>query len=201
MKFKLIKTPNLTSIQDHLEFDDSFLNSFSKNSSTAYLRLWEIKHYHIVLGRSNHKRNEVKTTLCDHLSIKTTKRCSGGGTVILGPGCMCYSIFIPTHFDAVTTIPKTNNYVMTFLKQALNNLEENIKIKGYTDLCINNKKFSGNSQRRLRHVLLFHGTIMYNFDLDIISKTLKHPSKEPDYRKKRTHLSFLTNFNHQKQII
>ena len=54
-------------------------------------------------------------------------------------------------------------------------------------------KFSGNSQRRRRRALLFHGTILYNFDLALITGLLRKPSSEPDYRASRSHELFVTN--------
>jgi lipoate---protein ligase len=68
-------------------------------------------------------------------------------------------------------------------------------IRGCTDLAINGIKFSGNSQRRRKHYLLFHGTFLLNFDLALISELLRMPSKQPDYRNSRRHDEFLTNLN------
>jgi lipoate-protein ligase A len=69
----------------------------------------------------------------------------------------------------------------------------NLSIRGHTDLAIGERKFSGNSQRRRRHFLLFHGTFLLNFDLALVSELLPMPSKQPDYREHRTHDRFLTN--------
>jgi lipoate-protein ligase A len=68
-------------------------------------------------------------------------------------------------------------------------------VRGHTDLAIGGCKFSGNSQRRRKHFLLFHGTFLLNFDLALIGDLLRMPSKQPDYRESRTHADFLTNIN------
>ena len=47
----------------------------------------------------------------------------------------------------------------------------------------------------------FDGTILYNYDIDTISKKLKHPPKEPDYRKSRKHDDFLSNIPLKKLTI
>jgi lipoate-protein ligase A len=73
--------------------------------------------------------------------------------------------------------------------------EVRVAIRGHTDLAIGEKKFSGNSQRRRKHFLLFHGTFLLNFDLALIGDLLRMPSKEPDYRENRKHADFLTNIN------
>jgi lipoate-protein ligase A len=66
--------------------------------------------------------------------------------------------------------------------------------RGISDLAVGDQKFSGTAQRRKRSHFLFHGTILYGFDLPLIEKYLRHPQAkdEPDYREGRDHLGFLT---------
>src|SRR5208283_5307786 len=68
----------------------------------------------------------------------------------------------------------------------------NVSVRGHTDLAIGDRKFSGNSQRRRKHFLLFHGTFLLNFDLSLINELLPLPSKQPAYREQRSHDRFLT---------
>jgi lipoate-protein ligase A len=76
-------------------------------------------------------------------------------------------------------------------------------VRGHTDLALVTRhsslityhKFSGNSQRRRKHFLLFHGTFLLDFNLALVSEFLEMPSKQPDYRGDRSHDSFLTNLN------
>src|SRR5207302_3720023 len=64
---------------------------------------------------------------------------------------------------------------------------------GTSDLAAAGRKFSGNSQQRKRHFLLHHGTLLYDFDLERVSRYLRQPARQPDYRRDRTHAAFLTN--------
>jgi lipoate-protein ligase A len=70
-----------------------------------------------------------------------------------------------------------------------------VTVRGHTDLCLRDVKFAGNSQRRRRHFLLFHGTILLNCDLSLISELLRMPSLQPDYRAGRAHRDFVMNLN------
>ena len=56
-------------------------------------------------------------------------------------------------------------------------------------------KFSGNSQRRKRRALLFHGAFLLDLDLALVEGALLMPSKEPDYRANRSHSEFLVNLS------
>jgi lipoate-protein ligase A len=74
-------------------------------------------------------------------------------------------------------------------------LGRDVEVRGITDLAIGDLKFSGNAQRRKRHALIFHGTFLLNFDLELLSRLLAKPSKEPDYRVGREHGKFVLNLN------
>jgi lipoate-protein ligase A len=55
------------------------------------------------------------------------------------------------------------------------------------------RKFSGNSMRARRSHLLYHGTLLYNFDLRLIETCLRLPPRQPDYREQRSHSEFVAN--------
>jgi lipoate-protein ligase A len=62
-------------------------------------------------------------------------------------------------------------------------------------------KFAGNSQRRRKNFLLFHGTLLLDCDLKLISELLLMPSLQPDYRASRPHESFVTNLGLPAQAV
>lgn len=196
-----ISSPSLPSLADQLKYDATFHTLHTLHPQTVYLRIWEHPYYTVVLGRSNKAALETYDVYCHEEGIPIETRSSGGGCVLLGPGCLCYSLYLHPSHKACHSITSTNHFIMETTCRALHPLNNHIHIAGFTDLCINNIKFSGNAQRRTREAILFHGTILYNFDLTKISRLLKHPSKEPDYRKKRTHAQFLCNLNHSKSAI
>lgn len=55
------------------------------------------------------------------------------------------------------------------------------------------RKFSGNSLRCKRRHFLYHGTLMYDFDISLIASCLHMPPRQPDYRQGRSHVEFLAN--------
>jgi lipoate-protein ligase A len=72
-------------------------------------------------------------------------------------------------------------------------LGQPVQVRGHTDLALRDRKFSGNSQRRYRRSLLFHGSLLLNADLSLLGGYLRFPSKTPDYRAGRSHADFVTN--------
>ena len=94
------------------------------------------------------------------------------------------------------SITGTNMLVLERQRAALQPLLKTpVQILGQTDLAIGNLKFSGNAQRRLKKCLIFHGTFLLDFDISLTGRTLPMPSKQPRYRRDRSHSDFLINLN------
>src|SRR6185295_8220742 len=91
------------------------------------------------------------------------------------------------------SITQTNCFIMKRHRDALASLVNGeVSIEGYTDLALNGRKFSGNSQRRKNRWLLFHGTFLLECDFNLMDTALLPPPREPAYRKGRRHSQFLT---------
>ncbi|HKI70588.1 MAG TPA: hypothetical protein VKA67_13450, partial [Verrucomicrobiae bacterium] len=148
---------------------------------------------------------EVNVAACLARGIPILRRCSGGGTVLQGPGSLNYTLVRKIEENGpFHNVSIANQYIMRKNRTALANLlpkseagnwKPEIAIRGHTDLAIGDRKFSGNSQRRHKRALLFHGTFLLNFDLALVSDLLLMPSKQPDYRESRSHSEFLMNLD------
>jgi len=186
----------------NLSFDETLLSEVDADPSKSFFRVWESPSYFVVLGRSNQAEKECDVATCTQDHIPILKRASGGGTVLQGPGCLNYSAVFPIAAAAeFTSISGTSCAVLNDVRQRLSGLALDITIQGTSDLCVGPLKFSGNAQKRTRLSVLFHGTILYDFDLGLISKYLLHPSKEPAYRSGRGHDGFLMNLGIERQIL
>ncbi len=192
MKFLDLTLPNPSA---NLALDEALLDACEEQGGEEMLRFWEPNDYFVVLGYANKVDEEVRRDECLQRNIPILRRCSGGGTVLQGPGCFNYSVVLQIR-DELQGIPQTNMFVMERNRRALESLlGKRVEIRGHTDLAANDLKFSGNAQRRKKNFLVFHGTFLLGFDLQMIEAVLKFPSKQPDYRKNRSHLEFLTRLD------
>jgi len=189
---RTLRTP-----QENLAGDEALLDWCEEEPGDEILRFWEPRQHFVVLGYSNRTRAEVNLDSCKNLGIPVLRRCSGGGTVLQGPGCLNYALILKIHSDSpLTNIAEANAFIMNRNRNALNSLlDGKVLIQGHTDMTMQGLKFSGNSQRRKRHYLLFHGSFLLNLDLALIEQVLQMPSKQPQYRRRRAHKDFLTNLN------
>jgi len=187
----------LGSPAENLACDEALLDWCETGQRDGVLRFWEPREYFVVLGYANKAAVEVNIEACQKRGVPVFRRCTGGGAVLQGPGCLNYSLVLRIA-GALQSITQTNCFVMQRNRDALSRtlsglMKGKVEVRGDTDLAMDDLKFSGNSQRRRREFLLFHGSFLLNFDLGMIEELLKFPSKQPDYRSGRSHKDFLTN--------
>ncbi len=185
----------LATPEQNLAADEALLDACETSGADEVLRFWESPEYFIVVGYANKVDTEVQGEGRRANRVPILRRCSGGGTVVQGPGCLNYSLVLKIDSTGPTaSITGTNTLVMQRHQYALQTLLASpVRIEGFTDLALGMLKFSGNAQRRRRNYLLFHGTFLLHFDLPLIERWLSLPSAEPAYRRQRAHRDFLTN--------
>lgn len=180
---------------ENLACDEALLEACDAGAAPEVLRFWEPRESFVVLGYSNHAAVEASLEECQARHVPVLRRCSGGGAVLQGPGCLNYSLVL--RFDsspALQTVTDANCSIMRRNRDAISAvLGKPVTIQGTTDLTLGPLKFSGNAQRRKRRSLLFHGTFLLDMDLDLVQACLRAPSKEPEYRQNRPHREFITN--------
>ncbi len=188
----------LPSPAENLACDEALLDEAEQNGGHSVLRFWESPTHFVVLGYANKVREEVDFEVCRARGVPILRRCSGGGTVLQGPGCLNYSVILRIgDRPELQSITATNRFVMERNGQALASLlGKAVTVEGHTDLAVGHLKFSGNAQRRKRDWLLFHGTfLLQRFDLDLLEKVLLPPPRQPAYRQGRSHSKFVTQLN------
>lgn len=193
---------------ENLAADEALLDWREENGGEEILRVWESPEPFVVVGYANKIATEVNIANCEKRKIPVFRRCSGGGTVLQGRGCLNYALILRmTENLPFAGISSANQFIMERNRAAIQCLHPAfnidgpvfnisvISIRGHTDLAIGDLKFSGNSQRRRKNYLLFHGTFLLNFNLALAAEFLQMPSKQPDYRGNRSHAEFLMNLN------
>lgn len=145
----------------------------------------------IVLGRGNDCQKEIDQTRAEADGIAILRRAGGGGAVLLHPGCLVISVgaWVNDYFNNACFFSKINQAVIDFLAPVIPGYQ--LIEKGISDLAVGDRKVAGTSLFRSRNYLLYQASILYDVKIAMIERYLRHPSKEPDYRKKRTHRDFL----------
>jgi lipoate-protein ligase A len=181
---------------ENLALDEALLESAEASSRPAeVLRLWESPQTMLVLGRASRRASEARPDECSRRGVTIQRRCSGGTAVVVGPGCLLYSVVLDQrlrpHLHGVEAI---HEFVAQTLLRSLSTLLPVAAHEGSSDLTWQGRKFSGNALRIKRTHILYHGTILYDFPLEIIAACLpENPPRQPDYRAGRSHATFVGN--------
>ena len=186
-----------------LALDEALLEEAHEGGrGEAVVRTWMATRPVVVVGSSSRVEEEVDVAGCAAAGVPILRRPSGGATVILGPGCVMWSVVTP-HPAAVPAVERIHAAMLDPLVGALVSVGLPVSRQGTSDLVLavdegngaipSLKKISGNALRVRRHGVLYHGTLLDRFDLALAARLLKHPPREPDYRGQRPHAAFLVN--------
>jgi lipoate-protein ligase A len=192
----LLKDISFQTPQENILYDEVLLHLAGKEKSSEVLRFWESPELFVCLGRISKEEEDLKIKAIARDHIPVLRRCTGGGTVLQGKGCLNYSLVLskernPEIADLRKSYQSILNKVIAALKQI--NIEASFYPVSDIALSGDQKKISGNAQKRSKKFILHHGTILYDFDLQLIDRYLKIPKDVPEYRQGRSHLDFVTN--------
>ena len=205
----------------NLALDEALLDwAEAGGPDCEFLRLWESPRPMVVLGRSSRVAQEVDASYCAVRTIPILRRSSGGAAIVAGPGCLMYAVVLSHELrPQLRGIPETHRYVLGRIAGTLKLRMPTVRHAGTSDLALFAgdstsesasrsalarlpdttadtlalRKFSGNSLRVKRTHCLYHGTLLYDFDLSLVTACLAMPVRQPTYRSSRGHAEFVTN--------
>ena len=127
----------------------------------------------IIIGRNQNTIEEVNQAYVEEKGIRVVRRMSGGGAVYHDRGNFSFC-FIKNDDGSFRDFASFTQPVI----QALHKMgAKGAELKGRNDLLIEDKKFSGNAMYAKNGRMTAHGTILFDADLEEVTKALK-PRKE-----------------------
>jgi len=192
-------------VAENLALDEILLDAAQAGRlAEPVVRTWVAAEPAVVLGSSSRVADEIDVAGCEAAGATILRRPSGGLTVLLGPGCLVWSVITP-HPAAVPPLDVLHAATLEPLAAALREAGRPVERRGTSDLAVVNegraRKVSGNALRVRRSAVLYHGTLLDSFDLDLVTRVLRHPPREPDYRAGRRHGDFLANLGLGRQAL
>lgn len=172
-----------------LPWDAEALERFDREG--PFVWLWEPADLCCVLGAGT-PATDVDLALCAASGVPVYRRRGGGGAVLLSPG----DLIITAAYDASRRTFATQwiGPIAEAMARALTGLGvEGVRVRGLGDLAIGERKILGSSLYANRRCVLYQGSLLVDPDLSLIPAYLPHPSREPEYRRGRPHLDFVTS--------
>ena len=178
----------------NVALDEALLESAEAGEHTdETLRLWQPNSPLVVIGRSSKIREEVDLEFCRENQIPVFRRSSGGASIVTAPGCLMYAVLLDYRKrPQLRMLDHAHEFVMRRMQQSLTAVGIETEFQGTCDLTIDDRKISGNALRCKKQWMIYHGTmICESMDVSLISKCLRSPQRQPEYRGGRSHEDFV----------
>jgi lipoate---protein ligase len=171
--------------------DQTLFDEVEAGRAHGLYRLWQATQPIVVAGRHRPLTDDVHVDACCADDVPIVRRASGGGTVVIGAGCLNYAVVLSlVSRPALMDVGYSFELILDTIVGAL--AVPGLERRG-TDVSLLGRKVSGNAQRRGRRALLHHGTLLFDFDSSLTTRYLREPARQPAYRAGRPHEEFLTN--------
>ncbi len=180
--------------ETELATDAEMLGAAATRSIAAF-RVWRTDSPAVVVGKAVEVEREVDVDYCRESGTAIVRRDSGGRSVWIGPGTLQYAFALPyalsPELGGIASAKRFCNRLLLDAFDPAHAVTEDVS----GDLVVGANKVGGLALRRVRSAMLLHGTILVGADLEIIARALRHPEKEPAYRRGRPHCEFLANLS------
>ena len=160
----------------NLAFEEYVLRNKTEGD---FLLLWQNANA-VIIGRNQNTEEEINRPFAEAHGVKVVRRITGGGAVYHDLGNLNYSFITDCSvYDHEAMAAFTEPVV-----RALRGLGLSAEAKGRNDILVNGCKVSGTAQRIQGGRILFHGTLLFDSDPDMIAGALR---ADPDkFRSKST---------------
>lgn len=137
------------------------------------IRFWRWKPSAVSIGYFQSLEDEVNQEECRKQGVDVVRRRTGGGAVYHdNKGEITYSVICPVH-SLPQGITESYHEICGWVIKGLGNLGIQGEFKPINDIVAGGRKISGNAQTRRGGVLLQHGTILHDLDVETMFSLLK----------------------------
>ena len=143
---------------------EEYLVRLNEGLRSVILYLWQNEDT-VVIGRNQNAYNECSLKYAEENGIRIVRRLTGGGAVFHDTGNINYSVITTASEHDIT---RSTQVIIV----ALQSLGIDAKASGRNDLCVGDKKISGNAYYTNDKVGLHHGTILYRVDQEKMEAVL-----------------------------
>lgn len=177
-------------VLDILDYSfDAELIAAARAGKTAKVAVYRVAEPMVVLGRGSRIEREIFAETCVADEVPVLRRSGGGCAVVLDSGNLVVSVAMPCaglgnnkrRFDQIT------GWLIGALEMAGIG---GVKSDGISDLVLDDRKISGSCIHQWKDAIYFSGTLLVDPQLALMEKYLRHPPREPAYRRGRPHAQF-----------
>ncbi len=168
--------------------DEAILTFRSKGLVEDTLSFYSRERPTVSLGYFEKASECVDLELCRELGIDIVRRLSGGSAIFTDPGQIIYTVTVDARL--VPENPKQSYpLICGGVVNALRGMGIDAVHKPLNDVVVNGRKISGSAQTRKAGVVLQHGTVIVDSDLDTMMRVIRQRPGKPRNRSDMTSVS------------
>ena len=122
----------------------------------------------IIVGRNQNTEAEINAGEVRRRNIKVVRRITGGGAVYHDLGNINYTIAANDRQLDSEAFARNAGIII----EALHRFNIPAEFKGRNDILVDGRKISGSAQSVFTNRTLFHGTLLFDTDLSVLSSVL-----------------------------
>jgi lipoate-protein ligase A len=162
----------------NMGIDEAVLEGVIAGTSQPTLRLYGWQPPTLTIGYFQSIKEEADLEACRRLGVDCIRRTTGGGSV-LHEFEVTYSIVAPIGFSGIPEpILDSYRYICQGIIRGVHELGVEAQFVPLNDIVAKGRKISGNAQTRRKGIILQHGTILLDVDVEKMFTVLKVPSEK-----------------------
>ena len=122
----------------------------------------------VIIGRNQNTLAEINSDFIQQNKINVTRRNTGGGAVYHDLGNVNYSYIV--NFEEGKSV-NFADFAVPVIK-TLAEMGVTAEFSGRNDILINGRKISGSAQSRIGNRILFHGTLLFDVNIENLVNSL-----------------------------
>lgn len=188
--WRLLDTPPMTAA-DNMAMDDTLVELKGRGETPDTIRFLQFSPRAVLVGFHQSVEEEIRTRFCHEQGIHINRRITGGGAIFfdenqLGWEAICGKAFFGLKLANLRLFRTLCEPVI----EALHMLGVDAAFRPRNDIEVNGRKISGTGGTESENAFLFQGTMLVDFDVDTMLRSLRIPveklkAKEIDSVKER----------------
>jgi lipoate-protein ligase A len=188
--WRLLDIPPMTAAEN-MALDETLLEVKGRGGAPDTIRFLQFSPRAVLIGYHQAVREEVREEFCRSAGIEVSRRITGGGAIFFDESQLGWEVICGKSFFGLTTpTPGLFRMLCDPVVFALDLLGLKATFRPRNDIEIRGRKISGTGGTESDGAFLFQGTMLTDFDVDTMLRSLRIPveklkAKEIDSVKER----------------